>query len=238
MISRIHSRLGTAGLVIAILALIVALAGTAFAALPGLNSKQKKEVKKIAKQVSLPGPQGPQGAPGSQGVPGAAGKDGAPGQAGEPGKAGEPGEDGADGKDGENGVCSVSIPKCVLPPGATESGLWSFTAPATGSIFVPISFPLKAEPPIPHPFIRFVEVGGTPPPECPGTFEEPKAEPGFLCAYANSLSKVISGPTGAQEFDLGDGEIMVMSGTGSVGEIARGTGSWAYTACTAAEPAC
>jgi hypothetical protein len=56
MISRIHSKLGTAGLVVALVALVVALTGVAFAA-SGLNSKQKKEVKKIAKQFA--GKQGP-----------------------------------------------------------------------------------------------------------------------------------------------------------------------------------
>ena len=56
MISRIHSKLGTAGFIVAIVALVAAL-GVALAA-SGLNSKQKKEVKKIAKQFARqsPGP--------------------------------------------------------------------------------------------------------------------------------------------------------------------------------------
>lgn len=85
MISKLHDRLGTAGLVVAIVALVVALTGTAFAALPGLNSKQKKEVKNIAKQFP--------GAPGAPGAPGPAGPTGPQGAQGPAGN-GTPGENG------------------------------------------------------------------------------------------------------------------------------------------------
>jgi len=74
MFGRIHEKLGTAGLVVAIVALVAALAGSAYAAGGGLNSQQKKEVKKIAKQYAgEAGPAGPQGHAGANGTNGADG---------------------------------------------------------------------------------------------------------------------------------------------------------------------
>jgi hypothetical protein len=104
VISRIHSKLGTAGFIISILALVVALGGGAYAASGGLTGKQKKEVEKIAKSVSKPGKAGPAGAIGATGpagAPGAAGKDGANG-VGTEGKEGKQGIQGTPGKDGES----------------------------------------------------------------------------------------------------------------------------------------
>jgi hypothetical protein len=101
MFSRIHDRLGTAGLVVAVIALIAALSGTALAAV-GLNGKQKKEVTKIAKkyagQPGAPGTAGPAGAPGAAGTAGAKGDKGDAGARGEDGTDGTPGTPGADGK--------------------------------------------------------------------------------------------------------------------------------------------
>lgn len=113
MFSRIQSKLGTAGLIVAIIALVAALAGGAYAA-SGLNGKQKKEVKKIAKQVTkgpikneskkwsmkfakrfaITGPAGPAGAPGPIGPIGLTGPKGDAGNPGEPGEEGPPGADG------------------------------------------------------------------------------------------------------------------------------------------------
>ena len=61
MISRIHSKLGTAVLVVAIVALVVALTGVAVA--EPVLTQQKKEVKKIAEQFA-----GKPGAPGAVGA--------------------------------------------------------------------------------------------------------------------------------------------------------------------------
>src|SRR3954470_8164517 len=130
MLHRIHDKLGTAGLIIAVVALVAALAGTAFAAVPGLNSKQKKEVKKIAAKVAKTGPQGPQGSQGAQGSKGDAGA------------AGSNGTNGANGTNGEPGVCSPSNPQCVAPTGATFTGDWAF-ATAGHAAYVVISFPLR-----------------------------------------------------------------------------------------------
>jgi len=150
MISRIHSKLGTAGLVVAIVALVAALTGAAFAA-QGLNGQQKKEVKKIAKKFAgKPGAQGPAGPQGP------AGKDGTNGT------NGTNGTDGTDGTDGTNGQSVTGAPIAAggacgaatgvkytlsatstnvcsgedgetgftetLPPGETETGAWAASA--------------------------------------------------------------------------------------------------------------
>jgi Collagen triple helix repeat (20 copies) len=198
MFSRIHNKLGTAGLVVAIVALIAALAGTAFAALPGLNSKQKKEVKKIAKKLVQAGPQGPQGAPGPAGAQGAAGAAGSNGTNGAPGQQGDPGEAGA---------CSDTNPECVLPPGALSTGTWSFrergaqaietevegvkNSYLTGSFlaWVSISFPLRVLPaPEAGAGENWIGPGEPPSPKCPGSYEDPDAAPGQVCIYAAEVA--------------------------------------------------
>jgi hypothetical protein len=205
MFSRLHSKLGTAGLVVAIIALVAALTGAAFAA-GGLTVKEKKQVAKIAKKYA--------GKPGAQGPVGPAGPKGDVGPIGPSGSQGEPGAAGAD---GEDGACSDGQPSCVLPPGATLAGHWSVgasgavpgtytpngegkvTIQATGFITTSISFNLQlAEKPI----LVFAErdlqdctgLVGEPLEDCEdaneaveaactGSFEEPSAEPGFLCLY-------------------------------------------------------
>jgi hypothetical protein len=100
MFSRIHSRLGTAGLIVAIVALVAALAGGAYAA-SGLNQQQKKQVrniakseskkwsKKFSKQFAKAGPAGATGATGATGAPGAKGDKGEKGDTGNDGAAGK-----------------------------------------------------------------------------------------------------------------------------------------------------
>ncbi|HEU5063123.1 MAG TPA: hypothetical protein VFT79_08245 [Solirubrobacterales bacterium] len=87
MLSRLHNKLGTAGLVVSIVALVAALTGAAYAA-DKLSSQEKKEVKKIAKKFAgKRGPQGPQGLPGPAGPAGPAGNNGANGADGADGKS-------------------------------------------------------------------------------------------------------------------------------------------------------
>jgi hypothetical protein len=182
MFSRIHNRLGTAGLVVAIVALIAALAGTAFAAVDTLSNVEKKEVKKIAKKFAgKSGATGPVGPQGPQGNPGA------------PGSPGAPGEDGDDGAEGEDGVCSVSIPTCVLPAGATVTGVWGIASKGSERAYAPISFPLRlASEPTEIQLIGPDGSSPTPTEECPGSVEEPKAKEGFVCIYQStgSLSNI------------------------------------------------
>jgi hypothetical protein len=110
MFSRIHQRLGTAGLIVAVVALVAALAGGAYAANGGLNKQQKKQVRNIAKNESKKwskkfskrfAKQGPQGDKGDTGATGATGATGPKGATGSPGEPGEDGEDGAPGTSAE-----------------------------------------------------------------------------------------------------------------------------------------
>ena len=173
MISRVHSRFGTAGMVVAVIALVVALAGGAYAASGGLTAKQKKQVKKIAqteaKKFATAGPQGPPGPPGPAGAPG---KDGS---------------NGTDGTDGNSVVVENEAPgiKCAvggvnveveesqtknyvcngqtgfveaLPSGSSLKGVFSGTAKdAATAILIPISFEIEVSP---APTLVYIVEGG------------------------------------------------------------------------------
>lgn len=185
MLSRLHNKLGTAGLIVAVVALVAALAGGAIAA-GGLTKQQEKQVKKIAKKYAgkkgatgpagPAGPQGPagqNGAPGPQGNPGVAGEKGATGPAGTAGKAGATGPTGPTGATGFSGFTDV------LPPGETETGGWSYGQTKGQLILSSLEFNIPLEE---APTGVFVKVGGENE-NCPGSFESPEAEPGFLCVY-------------------------------------------------------
>jgi hypothetical protein len=246
MFSRIHNKLGTAGLVIAIVALVAALAGTAFAALPGLNAKQKKEVKKIAKKMVKAGPQGPQGATGAQGTAGATGSNGTNGANGERGERGEAGEAGA---------CSDTDPECVLPPGATLTGTWSFfdrgeqeieteVGGTTNSYavgiqrtLVDISFPLRVLP-APDKFTAsenwVVENEKPSTDQCPGSYQEPEAAPGEVCLYAAEVFQAgvnaTHEPEGFEAFETDRSSGLIFEFALEAGLKGRGFGTWAVTA--------
>jgi hypothetical protein len=119
MLQRFQDRVGTAGLIVAVVALVLALGGGAYAASGALTSKQKKEVTKIAqteakKLAGKTGATGATGATGPAGAPGASGPAGAPGAKGDtgsPGSAGTPGKNGADGRSVES-----------IPASSTECG--------------------------------------------------------------------------------------------------------------------
>lgn len=242
MFSRIHERLGTAGFIVAVLALIAALAGSAIAA-AGLTGPEKKEVKKIATKIAKK-------YAGATGPAGPAGKDGANGANGKNGPTGPQGATGEIGATGEAGVCSVSILECVLPPGATETGLWSLKvskADATSGFeeYVTVSFPLRVTPAIPVDNWRWIgkEAWLEPGEEydtvhCPGSFDDPQAAPGFICFYAKVLSEGIGQGPQRKPCTSSPGDLTpdVTSGAiigfcvNSAGEEASGRGAWAITA--------
>ncbi len=217
MLAKLKRRLGAngPGITIAVLAMLVALTGGAFAAGGALSGKQKKEVEKIAKKFAgKPGAQGAQGATGATGAKGDKGDAGGAGSEGKPGKSvkvtsiasggiecEEDGgalvkEEGAvsgievcNGKEGKDG--SPWAPENALPPGATETGAWTFagtTSDAAG-IRVPISFPVQLGPgqALDEEHVHFVEAPTEP---CPGTAGAPLAEPGQLCVYVSNLGVV------------------------------------------------
>ena len=207
MLRRLHDRLGTAGLIIAMVALVVALGGSALAASSALTGKQKKEVKKIAKEFA--------GKDGAQGPAGQTGPQGAKGDAGAAGANGENGENGEDGENGENGENVNIIP---LPPGNEKcdqggakfvngtgegfacngkpgsgtsvnmlAGYWEVLGDAavqSEGALTTISFPASLAT-APSETVLIPSSGGTEAEKekCPGNFEEPKATTGVLCLY-------------------------------------------------------
>ncbi len=197
MISRIHSKLGTAGFIIAIIALVAAMTGGAYAALSNADKKfVKKEARKFSKQFSkkfakpgapgapgLPGPAGPAGPAGAKGDTGAAGPQGPQGDEGPPGPTG------ATGPAGEDGACSEENNACVMPSGSTLIGHWGVALTGAGLATSPISFNL-AYPGAPtlH-YVTFEEAEEEEvPAECSegtteGSASEPIADPGHLCVF-------------------------------------------------------
>jgi collagen type I alpha len=202
MISKLHDRLGTAGLVVAVVALVAALAGTAIAA-TGLNSTQKKEVKKIAKQFAgkrgpkgaagPAGPAGPAGAKGDKGDKGDNGTPGSPGATGATGPTGKTGVTGVTGATGTTGATGVSGFTDTLPSGKTETGTW--VTQGTGESLAAISFNIPLAADISETNVKLVEDGATPPAECDngaGTAPSagnPEADPGFLCIFEGASTE-------------------------------------------------
>ncbi|MGN6203263.1 MAG: hypothetical protein ACTHNY_12795 [Solirubrobacterales bacterium] len=167
MLSRLHGKLGTAGLIVAIVALVAALTGAAFAA-GGLTKRQEKQVVKIAKKYA--GKRGPAGKPGPAGPQGPAGAPGAKGDTGAKGDKGDTGDRGPEG--------SPWVAGGVLPSTETETGAWSLGVSKEGLLIDTISFNIPLEE-VPTAEV----VSGSPTANCPGTAVEPSAEPGFLCLY-------------------------------------------------------
>ncbi|HEV2790541.1 MAG TPA: hypothetical protein VGV69_04500 [Solirubrobacterales bacterium] len=211
MFTRIHDKLGTAGLVVAVTALIAALGGTAFAAVDRLSSQEKKEVKKIVKKFTPP-----LGAPGA---PGPTGPQGAPGTPGAPGQDGQDGEEGPEGPQGPAGPTETK-----LPSGKTLTSNWAFATKGHAA-YVDINFSLRVTP---EPEYHWLGVGGSDP-NCPGTATDPQAAPGHLCIYALEVANV-EGPNliGASTADTTSGWVGEFVPEGEA--EGYGYGSWAVTA--------
>lgn len=192
MLSRIHNKLGTAGLVVAIVALVAALGGAAYAASDNhLSGGEKKEVKKIAKGLVQPGPEGKQGPAGPAGPAGAPGPKGPTGATGKTGLTGKTGATGATGPKGATGPPGIVSP---LPTGQTETGAWAI-ANLNGEVSASFNIPLSAKPK------AIVFVGGTVTgsrvlPEgaveesvCEGSVAAPSAPSGVLCVYVEATEE-------------------------------------------------
>ena len=188
---------GKAGLIVAILALLLAMGGAAFAA-GGLSGKEKREVQKIAKRVAgKPGVQGPAGPTGKSGSSGAIGAEGTNG-VGVTTTAASKGECAAGGikvtsASGNSKVCNGTTGFTeTLPSGQTETGVFStgFQTEAEYTYFAALDFPIPLAAPLEEGHTFFVtseeEEGATAPAGCPGSVEEPSAEPGDLCIYQGS----------------------------------------------------
>jgi hypothetical protein len=257
-----HRHLGPAGLAIAVIALIAALTGGAIAANGGggdgkaTASAQGKRGK--TGKTGKTGPTGPAGAPGLAGGPGPAGPQGPAGT----GKDGTNGSNGATGPTGLNGLKGTTGPtgptgttgttgvtgttgpagptcnengECLLPAGATQTGVWSFRVKGIPVAFVNISYPLRlsvAEAPELTSF--YVASANALSPEaiaagCPGTNETPKADPDVLCIYEGltlNNANANQGELAAGGSDFNSGFILRLPVTEPELE-ARGGGSWA-----------
>lgn len=180
MLTRLQERLGTAGLIVAVIALVFALAGSAFAARNALTGKEKKEVEKIAKKFA--GKPGAPGAPGPAGLPGPAGPAGAKGENGSNGSSGDDGvsaetatffgnlhgcpEGGVEvksaspvayvcnGKNGQTGFTET------LPSEETETGSWGANRSTAGEFYVPISFTLPLDAPLDSSHVHYIRKDG------------------------------------------------------------------------------
>jgi hypothetical protein len=252
---RLHARLGTAGLVVAVIALVFALAGGAIAANNnsataskagprGKTGKTGKTGPQGPKGDAGPaGPQGPKGDAGSQGGVGPAGPAGVgtAGPTGPTGKTGTTGVTGATGVTGTTGVTGPAGPtcnedgECLLPVGATETGVWSFRAINVAKASISISYPLRIPGGLTYHYVKWSEQGSVPPavPECPSIeAAEPEALPGNLCVYEGeegSESQLTNAAVPVKvlgSLDFSSGVPLNFALTNPANE-ARGTGTWA-----------
>jgi hypothetical protein len=231
MFSTIRSqlRLSPAG-VVAVIALVFAMAGGAFAANNNNNGKATTSAK--AKR----GPKGPKGATGPAGAAGAQGPAGPAGAAGKDGANGIAGTNGTDGATGPTGPAGLSGFTETLPEGKTETGTWgAFSNPAT-QMYIPISFNIPLETSVTAALLPTSHTTPTPG-NCPGTVEEPLAEPGFLCVYTKERSNVPLEEEGGVE-QIKNSETGATGTGGTTGAIVRlfaeeggrVFGTWAVTA--------
>jgi hypothetical protein len=235
MLSRMHQKLGTAGLIVAIVALVAALTGAAFAA-GGLTKQQEKQVKKIAKKYAgKQGPAGPQGPKGDTGAAGAAGKTG---------PVGPTGPEGPIGPEGETGFTET------LPSGETETGGWATgpgpqtvaveqvetepdvfeevvvpsSAPSGDIVAFSMNIPLATA--IAKANIHFLTPAEQETPNCPGTAERPEAAKGHFCIYSKGLSETVFGVNAIFPYST----VSSVFGAFSRQQGGSGFGTWAVTA--------
>jgi hypothetical protein len=157
--------------VIALIALFFALAGTGYAVsqLPrnSVTSVQVKDHSLLRRDFKSG--QIPQGPRGLQGEPGAAGPKGDKGDQGDPWTL--------------NGQ---------LPSGKTLYGVFGPGATASDAGDVDqetMSFEFNV---VTNPVVHYIPAGTTPPAECPGTLNQPRAQPGHLCLYEGQQVNVDS----------------------------------------------
>ena len=142
MLHRFRDRFGTAGLAIAIVALVAALAGTAVAASGALTGKQKKKIRKDRQEVRRQAWRTWRNRTGWAG--GCSGRQGRYRRCRSPGSPGKDGEDGEPGEPGEPGPTCPSG-SCLLPEGATETGVWSFRTKGVTEPWVSFYLPAPAQ---------------------------------------------------------------------------------------------
>jgi hypothetical protein len=221
MLSRMQSKLGTAGLVTALIALVLAMTGGAYAAKGVIITKLSQISPSVQKKLK-----GKQGAVGPVGPAGPQGAAGSPGAKGDTGARGPEGPEGPQGKDGPAGPTETK-----LPSGKTLTGTWELNDINLPVIWVNFSFPLRVEPNL------FQTASGEPEyisesdsasTNCPGDVEHPEALPGHICIYAGIESNVIDGEVNFAE-DGSSGFVRKFEAVDST-ERSFARGTWAVTA--------
>ena len=250
------SRFGAPG-VISVIALLFAMIGGAYAASENSSSDKASASAKAKKGPRGPrgprgpkgpvGPAGPQGPAGPAGAAGAKGAQGAQGERGATGPAGLNGSNGTQGAAGPAGPAGATGPEGspwtaggTLPSGETLVGTWAFVVgpenPTFGLAFgkaaisfsIPVPGPGKVGPLSAHRLKQGEEETA----ECPGSYLEPKAEPGHLCVY--TLVELDAGPNVEVDLPANPGSWDIQAGAfvqsfeGEPGGFAQG--SWAVTA--------
>lgn len=175
MISSLRGK-ATYANVAATIALVFAMTGGAYAAKRWIITSKSQIKPSVIKELQgRRGPAGPAGSPGPQGIQGLGGANGKEGAQGPKGERGAPGPEGKEGSPWTLGG--------VLPSGQTERGDWAIqgyvpTEPGFATTSVSFVIPLKSAPTVVY--VKPEESV----PHCPGTPEEPAADPGFLCIFA------------------------------------------------------
>jgi hypothetical protein len=173
--------------VVATLALVLAMGGGALAATHYLITSTKQISPHVLSQLrgrrgpaGKTGKRGPQGKPGGpRGPRGREGPIGVPGLMGVQGVEGPEGHKGVRGEKGDPGASAYA----PLPPGQSESGLYSVNVGASPAKveFDSISFPVVLGSSLPRSNIEFVPAGAAKP-HCE---KVGSAARGYLCIYSN-----------------------------------------------------
>lgn len=248
MLSRIGSRLTYANIT-ATLALVFAMSGGALAATHYLLNSTKQINPKVLKALKgQAGPAGPKGAAGTPGTQGSEGKAGVNGTNGVgvssrefEGAAGNCTVGGSEftAANGTTFACNgingkePKEPKerplwpSALPSGTTETGTWGFVSDAEGLTRVPLSFPVPTNEPLEPTLgkgpVELLEPLATDP-NCPGSVDKPKAEPGFICVYSEKLEDPLSGQGAVRT----SGVVLIFKSNSTAPKIDEG--AWAMTA--------
>jgi hypothetical protein len=211
--------------VIALIALFIALGGTGYAASqfdPTIAASATAKIKKVNSRVSR---LARQLASIRQQLGGVVGQ---PGPQGPPGTKGDKGDEGDKGDKGDPGPVTGTLPGGVILRG-TFALRQNLPANGEGQTQIAFGFSLAA-PPTPH----YINAGTAPPAECPGTPDDPKANPGHLCIYEGAAP---INATARGEFDPVSGTNNVATTYGAavfMDATAAGDtrirGSWAVTA--------
>jgi hypothetical protein len=140
------------------------------------------------------------------------------------------------GEEGPPGPTCNEAGECLLPAGATETGVWAVNTPAVKDQFLlwtAISFPLRLSAQPAEHFLTAEQATNAEVPECPGSATAPKAEPGNLCLYAASLVgfKNLESPPGRDpNVDVTIGAALRFALI-DPDAAAQTSGAWAVTAC-------